>query len=422
MFPRSPFRQKRDPALNHAIGHRPPATGPNPASTGKNRRKRNNDLLGTAPPSGLPDSPPLPNSIVFRDALTRMRAYVPGEQPDAAEVGRPGGVVKLNTNENPYPPPPAVVDAIRQAAAGPLNRYPDPVATEFRRAAADALNLPGPEWVLAGNGSDEILTILVRAFVGEGQRLRLPHPSYILYRTLADIQDARWEQVPFNGDWTLPPAFGTGDEDLRLVLLPNPNSPSGTVVPPDSVAKLADALPCPLLVDEAYADFADENCLRLVRDNPRVMVSRTLSKSYALAGVRFGYLVAQPSVIAELVKIKDSYNCDAISIAAATAAMRSQDWLRDVVARMNATRAAMETDLASMGFDVTPSNANFVWCTHPDGRHRERYEHLKRSGILIRYMTYEDFGDGIRISVGTDEQWNQCRGVLDRFLGDEDKD
>ena len=133
-----------------------------------------------------------------------MKPYTPGEQPP------PGKFIKLNTNENPYPPPPAVVEAIRVAAAGPLNRYPDPMATAFRRAAAEVLHLPGPEWILAGNGSDEILTILVRGFVGEGQRLRLPYPSYILYRTLADIQGASWEQMPFDDGWTLPRRFWRG--------------------------------------------------------------------------------------------------------------------------------------------------------------------------------------------------------------------
>tara|TARA_R110002049_G_scaffold2750_9_gene22370 strand:+ start:41162 stop:42184 length:1023 start_codon:yes stop_codon:yes gene_type:complete len=339
-----------------------------------------------------------------------MKPYTPGEQPP------PGKFIKLNTNENPYPPPPAVVDAICAAASGPINRYPDPVATAFRRAAANALNLPGPDWVLAGNGSDEILTILVRGFVGEGQRLRLPYPSYILYRTLADIQGASWEQVPFASDWQLPAAFGKGDEDLRLVLLPNPNSPSGTIVPPNEVQQIAERLPCPLIVDEAYADFAATNCLQLVERNENIMVTRTLSKSYGLAGIRFGFLVAQPHVIAELAKIKDSYNCDALSIAAATAAMGCQDWLADVVSKMNATRGRMESRLGELGFDVTPSHANFVWCTHPSGQHQQMYQSLKQSQILVRYMDYPDWGDGLRISVGTDEQIDACMMVLQRLL------
>lgn len=339
-----------------------------------------------------------------------MLPYAPGEQPP------PGTCVKLNTNENPYPPPPAVVDAIREAAGGPLNRYPDPVATSFRKAAAAALGMPGPEWILAGNGSDEILTILVRGFVGEGQRLRLPYPSYILYRTLADIQGAGWEQVPFEDNWQLPAAFGHGDDDLRLVLLPNPNSPSGTIVPPDEVAAIADSLDCPLVVDEAYVDFAETNCLELVKQNPRVLVTRTLSKSYGLAGLRFGFLVAQPHVVAELSKIKDSYNCDAIAIAAATAAMGCQEWLADIKTKMNATRATMETRLADLGFNVTPSHANFVWCQHPTADHKTIYEFLKANNVLIRYMQFPDWGDGIRISVGTDAQIDTCLDMIARAI------
>ncbi len=347
---------------------------------------------------------------LMRPALSKMLAYAPGEQPP------PGKFIKLNTNENPYPPPPEVVAAIRDAAAGPLNRYPDPVATAFRHQAAETLGLPGPEWILAGNGSDEILTILVRGFVGEGKRLRLPYPSYILYRTLADIQGAGWEQVEFEPGWKLPQAFGEADEDVRLVLLPNPNSPSGTIVPPDEVAQVADRLTCPLVVDEAYVDFAEENCLDLVKQNERVMVTRTLSKSYGLAGIRFGFLVAQPHVVAELAKIKDSYNCDGISIAAATAAMGCQTWLADVRQKMNATRDRLASGLSKLGFDVTPSHANFVWCQHPNGNHEAIYESLKANQILVRYMKFPDWGDGLRISVGTDDQIDACLLMIESAL------
>ena len=351
----------------------------------------------------------MPDSPLFRSALSQMQPYTPGEQL------APGKTVKLNTNENPYPPPQAVVEAIQAAATGPLNRYPDPIATAFRRAAAEALGLPGPEWVLAGNGSDEILTILVRGFVGEGQKLRLPYPSYILYRTLADIQGAAWEQVAFEKDWKLPAAFGQSEDDLRLVLLPNPNSPSGTVVLPDEVSKIADSLDCPLVVDEAYADFAEQNCLKLVEQNERILVTRTLSKAYGLAGLRFGFLVAQPHVINELAKIKDSYNCDALSIAAATAAIQSQDWLSENRTKMNATRERMATRLVEIGFNVIPSQANFIWCQHPDGKHQQRYEFLKKNQILVRYMDYPDWSDGLRISVGTDDQIDACMMMLERF-------
>ncbi len=204
--------------------------------------------------------------------------------------------------------------------------------------------------------------------------------------------------------------------DLRLVLLPNPNSPSGTIVPPGEVQDDLRRIDLPLVVDEAYVDFAETNCLDLVKQNERVLVTRTLSKSYGLAGMRFGFLVAQPHVVAELSKIKDSYNCDAISIAAATAAMRSQEWLAEIRAKMNATRSTMQSRLTAMGFDVTPSHANFVWCQHPSGKHKAIYEYLKQNQILIRYMQFPDWGDGLRISVGTDEQIDTCLATIQRAL------
>ena len=359
----------------------------------------------SAPTNRMPVSESL-----FRPALSKMLPYAPGEQP------APGKTIKLNTNENPYPPAPGVVDAIRSAAGGHLNRYPDPMANSFRLAAAKALGLPGPDWVLAGNGSDDILTILVRGFVGEEQKLRLPYPSYILYRTLADIQGAGWEQMHFEDDWKLPAAFAQNNDEVRLVLLPNPNSPSGTLVPPEQVAGIADSLTCPLVVDEAYADFAATNCLKLVEQNERVMVTRTLSKSYGLAGVRFGFLVAQPHIVAELAKIKDSYNCDALAIAAATAAMGCQDWLAEMITKLNATRSQMELRLGELGFNVTPSQANFVWCQHPSADHKGIYEFLKKNQILIRYMDFPGWGDGLRISVGTDDQIDACLLMIDRHL------
>lgn len=335
-----------------------------------------------------------------------MQPYVPGEQP----LG--GKFIKLNTNENPYPPPREVVDAICSAAQSGLQRYPDPTASSFRRRAAEVLGLPGPEWILAGNGSDEILTILVRAMVGEGQALRLPYPSYILYRTLADIQGAKWEQSHFSPSWQLPQTFVDADENLRLVFLPNPNSPSGTRLTPDEILELSNALPCPLVVDEAYADFAEEHCLKLVEQSDRILVTRTLSKAYALAGLRFGYVVAQPHVITELGKIKDSYNCDALSIAGATAAIGSQAWLSETVGKILKTRGTLELGLRELGFSVTPSHANFLWCVHPTKNHKEIYEQLKQRQILIRYMSFPEWGDGLRITVGTDDQTDAFLTIL----------
>ncbi|HEX7376200.1 MAG TPA: histidinol-phosphate transaminase [Pirellulales bacterium] len=341
----------------------------------------------------------------FRPSIDEMTGYVPGEQPQA------GKFIKLNTNENPYPASPAVKRAIESVLSRGLERYPDPLATAFRQRAAELFGVD-PDWILCGNGSDEILTMVTRAFVGEGQRLRLPYPSYILYKSLAQIQGALSEEVRFTPDWSLGDDFSAPRDDLRLAFLPNPNSPSGTLMAPDRVLELAERLPCPLLVDEAYVDFSDRNCLELVHASDKILVSRSLSKSYALAGLRFGFLVAQPHIIAGLNKIKDSYNCDALSIAAATAAIDDQAWLAASRAKIIATRQRLTRSMRELGFETVPSQANFVWCPHPRTAVKPLYERLKSNGVLVRYMNYPDWGDGLRISVGSDAQIDACLSLL----------
>jgi histidinol-phosphate aminotransferase len=325
-----------------------------------------------------------------------MTPYAPGEQLP------PGKYIKLNTNENPYPPPPAVVEAIRTAAAGPLNRYPDPMATAFRRAAADALGLPGPDWVLAGNGSDEILTILVRGFVDDGQRLRLPYPSYILYRTLADIQGASWEQVPFDEEWKLPAAFGESDNDLRLVLLPNPNSPSGTVVMPDEVAAIGQSLDCPLVIDEAYADFAAENCMDLALQNDNVLVARTFSKSYSLAGIRLGYCVGNAELIGALYKIKDSYNVNYLTQEIARVAVLDQDTMHANVQAIVETRKLVADKLSELGFQVCDSETNFLWIKPLGIRAEALFGELRKKNIVVRHFGNDERTKAyLRVTIGT---------------------
>jgi len=341
----------------------------------------------------------------FRPEIEAMAGYTPGEQPQG------GKFIKLNTNENPYPPSSAVGRAIAAAVERGLARYPDPLATAFRTRAAELFGVK-PDWILCGNGSDDILTIVTRAFVGAGERLRFPRPSYVLYGTLAELQGASAEQVKFAADWSLSDAFTAPAPGLKLAMLPNPNSPSGTMIEPARVLELAERLPCALLVDEAYVDFARTSCLDLVRRSDKIMVSRTLSKSYALAGLRFGFLVAQPHLIEQLVKVKDSYNCDALSIAGATAAIDDQTWLAETRAKIIATRERLTTDLRSLGLNVVPSEANFVWATHPSKPLRPIYEQLRAQRVLVRYMDYSGWGDGLRISIGTDEQIDALLGLL----------
>ena len=340
-----------------------------------------------------------------REEILGMAGYTPGEQPQA------GKFIKLNTNENPYPASPQVTQAIRRALDSGLARYPDPLCDSFRHRAAEVLGVD-PDWILCGNGSDDILTIVTRAFVAPGKKLRLPFPSYTLYHTLAQLQGAVSEAIPFRDNWSLDEKFYSHTHDLQLAFLPNPNSPSGTLLSPEEIRNVLEQLPCPLLIDEAYVDFATTDCLALVRENERLMISRTLSKSYALAGLRFGFLIAQPQVIRQLLKVKDSYNCDTLSIAGATAAIDDQRWLAENRAKVLATRERLTKALSELGFSALPSQANFVWSPHSGRPVQPLYEQLKSNRILVRYMKYEGWQDGLRISVGTDEQIDACLTLL----------
>jgi histidinol-phosphate aminotransferase len=339
----------------------------------------------------------------LRPSVRAMAGYAPGEQP------RQGDIIKLNTNENPYPPSPKVFEAVRQVLTGDrLRKYPDPLGTAFRRAAGRVLDVD-PDGIVIGNGSDDILTILTRAFVPEGGLVVSPTPSYILYRTLAELQGARFATVPFDSDWSLPDPWPI--PEANLTALANPNSPSGSFVGLREIERLVGQVRGPVLVDEAYADFAEANALPLARAG-KVIVSRTFSKSYALAGVRFGYAVTTPRIAEQLVKVKDSYNCDALSLAAATAAIEDQDYMLAMRARVLATRVRLAEALVRQGFVVTPSRANFVWARRADRPVKPIFEELKRRNILVRYMAYEGYGDGLRVSVGSDVDVDQFLGEL----------
>jgi histidinol-phosphate aminotransferase len=330
-----------------------------------------------------------------------MAGYVPGEQP------RGGGFIKLNTNENPYPPSPRVAEAITRGLDGRLRLYPDPLGRSFVETAA-GLHGVTPEMVLAGNGSDDLLTILTRSFVGPGQFAVTPAPSYILYRTLVELQDAGIVEVPFRSDWTLDPGRFT-IPGARLALLANPNSPSGTALTGPQIAELAGALSCPLVLDEAYVDFAGSHGANLLAEHPNLIVLRTLSKGYGLAGLRIGYLLAHPEIIRGLVKVKDSYNCDTLSLLGGAAALEDQAYLAQTRCRILATRRRLTDALRSMGYTVPDSQANFVWATEGPKPASDVYEQLKERRILVRLMRYPGHEPGLRVTVGTDAE-------IDSFL------
>ena len=344
---------------------------------------------------------------MIRPAVRAMAGYTPGEQ-----LNDPG-VVKLNTNECPYPPSPRVIEAVREACTGDrLRKYPQPLGDGFRQAAAKVLGVD-PDGILVGNGSDDILTVLTRAFVPEGGRVVTMTPGYVLYKSLADIQGATLTALPFAADWQLPDPWP--ERGAHLTLVANPNSPSGTMVLNSEVARVAEACGGPFVLDEAYADFAEGNGLGLLSALPNLVVTRTMSKFYALAGVRFGFAVARPDTVRELVKVKDSYNCDVLSLAAATAAIQDQSYYADVRSRIVAVRGRMTVALSELGFRVTPSHANFVWCVRRDRPVKPIYEALKAKNVLVRFMAYPS-GEGLRITVGTGPEVEQLLAELRRIL------
>jgi len=336
----------------------------------------------------------------FLPHVDRLAGYVPGEQP------RDGGFTKLNTNENPYPPSPKVLEAIAGGLNDRLRLYPDPVGTAFRRVAAE-LHDVDPAMILVGNGSDDLLTILTRSFAGPGDVIAYPTPSYILYKTLAEIQGARAVEIPFHPDWTLS-TRSFAEARPRLAFIANPNSPSGTVLRMTALAVIAESLTCPLVVDEAYVNFAEADAVALVRSHRNVIVSRSFSKGYSLAGLRLGYLIAQPDVVAGLIKVKDSYNADALSLLGGTAALLDQAHLATNRDRIIATRERLANEMRRRGYVVPASQANFVWCTGGPPA-APTYEALKARKILVRLMRYPGLPDGLRITVGTDAE-------VDRFL------
>jgi histidinol-phosphate aminotransferase len=333
--------------------------------------------------------------MFFRPNVHSMSGYVPGEQPQDRRY------IKLNTNENPYPPSPKVIDALRAAADDMLRLYPDPLANMLRDRAAAVYGVARDN-ILVGNGSDELLGLVVRACVGPGDRVVFPHPTYSLYDTLVTVQEGETVHVPYPADFSLPP--GLAGAAGRVTLVCHPNSPSGTSITISDIAALAERVAGLLVVDEAYVDFADASALALVRQHGNVLILRTFSKSFSLAGMRIGLAFGAPAIIAELLKVKDSYNVTRLSIVAATAALEDYAWMQQNVARIRSTRTRLIDELRKLGFSVLPSQANFVLARRPGQSVENVYLGLKERGILVRYFATPELRDALRISVGTDDE------------------
>jgi histidinol-phosphate aminotransferase len=345
----------------------------------------------------------------FRPAIDAMTGYVPGEQPKSGIK-----VIKLNTNENPYPPSPKAIAALQNIDSDSLRRYPDPFAYEFCQAVSKALDVP-TDWVIVGNGSDDVLNILIRACAeGSDRKVVYPMPTYVLYRTLAAMQPSEIVEVPYGENFQLPI-----DELVAangaVTFIASPNSPSGHIVPLDDLRKLAQQVSGIVAIDEAYVDFAEYSALPLVKEFDNVIVLRTLSKGYSLAGLRLGFGIANPSLLSGLFKVKDSYNIDAVAIALGTAAISDQDYKNANAEKVKISRTKLTQDLQNLGFAVLESHGNFVLAKTPKGNAEEIYLQLKETGILVRYFNQTGLADKLRITVGTDEQNQALINFLSTF-------
>ncbi|MEA3333537.1 MAG: histidinol-phosphate transaminase, partial [Pseudomonadota bacterium] len=316
-----------------------------------------------------------------RCEIRQMAGYVPGRQPS------PGSkIIKLNTNESPFPPSPAVTQAFSRVLATPelLRRYPDPQSLELRRVAAAVVGC-GADQVIAGNGSDELLRILLDTFVEEGEEVAFFTPSYSLYPVLTRIRGGLARILPLFQDGALYQPELAG---IKLFFLTSPNAPLGFSFSNDYIRQMAENLDGILVVDEAYADFAQENALPLLSELDNLVILRTLSKSYGLASLRVGLGFAGGALVEELDKVRDSYNLDRLAQDGARAALEDQDYLQKTVALVIQERQHLTEALLELGFTVEPSQTNFIFVTPPDGCDAAiLYSGLEKAGILVRYFS-----------------------------------
>jgi histidinol-phosphate aminotransferase len=346
--------------------------------------------------------------------IAALHAYQPGRQPEGE------GWIKLNTNELPYPPSPRVAPAVAAACAR-LNKYPDPPARALRAAIA-RLHTVADDQVIVGNGSDDILNLLMRVF-GEGAEVGQTTPSYSLYPVLAAMVRGTMCSVPLASDGALPLAAVAG-LDTPIVFLTSPNAPTGVGFATADLATLATRCRGLLVIDEAYADFAADTAARLVRDHRNVVVTRTLSKSYGLAGLRVGYALASAPVIGLLDRVRDSYNVNLLSQAGALAAIEDQPYLRTCVERVVATRARFDAALRARGWHVYPSQANFVLARPQRGDGKtglaiasDLFQHLEANRILVRHFPSNPLtAPYLRISIGSEDHMQQTLNAIDLWI------
>lgn len=362
---------------------------------------------------------------LIRPLVRKLHGYVPGEQPTDR------GLIKLNTNENPAPPSPKVIRAIRSAADERLRLYPDPAAQPLREALAKRHGCK-PENIIVGNGSDELLALATRAFVEPRSRDTKPKrqaakqtvqyftPSYSLYPILADIHGARRNEVKLPAGFELPNndalRKGNWNFSAALTYITTPNAPSGRGYTTRDLTRLCEAQNGVTILDEAYVDFADEHALRLAKRFPHVIVSRTFSKAYSLCFQRVGYFIGHPTLIGALDRIRDSYNVNGLGQAAALATLSDTTYYRKQFRRIVRLREKTSAALEALGFDVLPSQANFIFARPTGLTAAEWFRQLRQRNIVTRWFDAPKVRNRLRITIGTETEMNRFLDVSRSIL------
>lgn len=332
-------------------------------------------------------------------AIQSLVPYTPGEQP------RIEGLTKLNTNENPYPPSPAVANALTHFPYNRLRLYPDPDARSLKEALSESYKLDRNR-IFVGNGSDEVLALAFMAFFRQNQPLLMPETSYSFYDVYANLFDIEFRKVPL--DDRLRIHLGDYGSDNGGIIFANPNAPTGIAIGLEEIeALLKRNTESLVLVDEAYVDFGAESATRLIDRYPNLLVVQTFSKSRSLAGMRVGFAFGHPELIEALERVKNSFNSyplDMLAVTSACASLSDPEYFRSTCRKIMATRESSAAALTGLGFTVLPSSTNFLFAKHPGIAGAELMDYLRRHKILVRHFSKPAIADYLRITIGTDEQ------------------
>ncbi len=351
-------------------------------------------------------------SQYWSPAVRELTPYVPGEQPREQ-------LVKLNTNENPYPPAPGVGEALRDYATDHLRLYPDPTSAALREALAETFQVASSQ-VFVGNGSDEVLAFAFQAFFRHGAPLDVPTITYSFYPVYANLYGVELRKHPLNKQWEVDIDALAADANRSGVIFANPNAPTGHAHSLAAIeALLKRVTDRVVLVDEAYVDFGAESAVSLIDRYPNLLVTGTFSKSRSLAGLRLGYAVGSEELIDGLLRVKDSFNSfpvDSLASLVGIAALKDVEHFEACRERVITTRERTRRRLEALGFEVLPSKANFVLAQHPNHEGAQLFAGLRERGILVRHFNTSDLNNFLRITIGTDDEMNSLIEALEMLL------